>query len=751
MKEKATVCKDDCCSGTARTIWLPMHNGGEDCSCAVEETSAAADIPLFAGGANAISSTFILNGLDCGDCAAKLERKLASIPGVRRAVVNFGAGTLTAEHALSEADIVRVVEKAGYKATPERNLLGKEEGKSSWWKDERTISTAVSGVFFLVATILEWSGTFPQNLTPLYAMAAAVGGYHSAKVAISGLRFLVFDMNVLMSIAVVSAAAIGQWGEAAAVAFLFSLGNTLQSFTMDKTRQSIRRLLAMAPPEALVRRNGREERMAVERIAVGDTIIVGPGERIAMDGNVTHGRSAVNQAAITGESIPVEKQIGDTVFAGTVNEHGVLEIEVTKVAADSTLAKIIHLVEEAQARKAPSQQFTDVFAKYYTPAVLLAAAGVMIIPWLFFTEPFAPWFYKGLVLLVISCPCALVISTPVSIVSAIGNASKQGVLIKGGVYLEQLGGIRAVAFDKTGTLTHGHPEVTDIIPLANTDEDEVLALAAAVEQRSQHPLARAITARAKNLRLEAAVHAKALVGLGIQAEVDGRTVFIGNRRLFEELGRDMSFCEAQIAALENQGKTAVLVGSKEALYGIIAVADTLRPNSPDAIQALRASGIEHIAMLTGDNRRVAEAIAGRLDLDGFRSDLLPDGKVAAVQDITREYGPVLMVGDGINDAPALAAAKVSVAMGVAGSDTAIETADIALMADDLDKLSYVIRLSRKTVAVIKENIAFSILIKAVFVIATFFGLVNLWLAVFADMGASLLVTLNGMRLMRRLG
>lgn len=706
-------------------------------------TKAAQEQPGFR------RTVYRVSGLDCGDCAAKLEKKLAATPGVRSATVNFGAGKLTVEHTLSDSDILRIVEQAGYKAEREDKAVQGTQAKTAWWQTPRTIATMVSGALLLVATVLEWSGMSEQMLIPLFALTAIIGGYSSAKTGLYGLRSWTFDMNFLMTVAVVGAATIGEWGEAATVAFLFSFGNTLQTYTMDKTRQSIRALMQLAPPEAFVRRNGQELQMLVEDIVLGDIIIVKPGERIAMDGVVRNGVSAVNQATITGESVPVEKTTGDSVYAGTVNENGVLEIEVTKIAADSTLAKIMHLVEEAQAQKAPSQQFVDVFAKYYTPAVLLAALSVMVVPWLAFSQPFAPWFYKGLVLLVISCPCALVISTPVSIVSAIGNASRQGVLIKGGAYLEQVGGIRAIAFDKTGTLTIGRPAVTDVVPLDSTSEMEVLTLAASIERWSEHPLAQAIVAKAKDANLKQVTNFKALVGRGAQGDVDGQTVYIGNLRLFEEIGHSLTKYEAQLSALESQGKTVMLLGTQDKVLAMIAVADTIRQNSKDAVKSLRESGMRYIAMLTGDNNRVAGAIAGGLELDAYYSELLPEDKVAAVKNIAREYGNVVMVGDGVNDAPALAAANIGVAMGVAGSDTALETADIALMADDLGKLAYVIKLSRKTVAVIKQNISFAIIVKGIFVIATFFGIVNLWLAVFADMGASILVTLNGMRLMRR--
>jgi Zn2+/Cd2+-exporting ATPase len=519
---------------------------------------------------------------------------------------------------------------------------------------------------------------------------------------------------------------------------------------MDKTRRSIRSLMELAPPVALVRRDNDEKRLPVEDIVVGDIVIVKPGERIAMDGIVRSGVSAVNQATITGESIPVEKTAGDTVYAGTVNEHGALEISVTKGADDSTLARISHLVEEAQAQKAPSQQFVDVFAKYYTPLVLVLAAGVMVVPWLLFQQPFAPWFYNGLVLLVISCPCALVISTPVAIVSAIGNASRRGVLIKGGAYLEVMGSIDAIAFDKTGTLTQGKPVVTDIVVTDGYSESEFLAMAAGIEKWSEHPLAQAVVDRAKGLALKTAGHFKALVGRGAEAEIDGQMLYIGNIRLFEDLGYDLTVHGATLADLEQQGKTVMLMGAGTGILGMIAVADTLRENSRDAIKALHRAGMKHITMLTGDNNRVAGAIARKLDLNTYYSDLMPEDKVATVKKIASDYGKIVMVGDGVNDAPAMAAATVGVAMGVAGSDVALETADVALMTDDLGKLAYLIKLSHKTVAIIQQNIVFSLSIKVIFLLLLALGMGNLWLAVLADMGASLLVTLNGMRLMRSL-
>jgi len=690
-----------------------------------------------------------ISGMDCGDCAAKLERRLAAMPGVRSAAVSFAVGKLTVTHDLAESEIVRLVQQAGFEPFKEEKMGRLPAQGTPLWQNSRTIATLGSGILLVVATVMSWTATATGYTDYLFGLATIIGGFYAARSGLYGLRAFSFDMNVLMTTAVLGAAAIGEWHEGAMVAFLFSLGNTLQNYTLDKTRNSIRALMELAPPEATVIRGLQEVRLPVEEIAVGDVIIVKPGERIAMDGVIRSGASAINEATITGESIPAEKTEGDTVYAGTLLEHGALEITVAKSVDDSTLARITHLVEEAQTGKAPSQQFVDVFAKYYTPLVLIAAAGVMFLPWLFFAQPFSPWFYKGLVLLVISCPCALVISTPVSIVAAIGNASRNGVLIKGGAYLEQMGSIRAIAFDKTGTLTQGRPEVTDVVAAPGFTEADLLSKAAAVEKWSEHPLAKAIVERARGIRLPTAAHFKALAGRGARAEIDGKAVFIGNPRLFEELAFDISQFRQSVRALEQDGKTVMLLGEGDRIVGLLAVADAIREKSRDAVEELRKAGMKHVTMLTGDNNRVAGAIAGKMKLDAYYSDLLPEDKVKAVKKIAEQFGKVVMVGDGVNDAPALATASVGIAMGVAGSDVALETADVALMTDDLSKLSYLIRLSRKTVTVIYQNIGFSIFVKIIFLLAMGLGMSSLWLAVFADMGASLLVTVNGMRLMRQ--
>jgi Cd2+/Zn2+-exporting ATPase len=578
----------------------------------------------------------------------------------------------------------------------------------------------------------------------------ATGGFYTARSGFSSLKSLSMDINFLMTVAVVGAAAIGEWAEGATVVFLFSLGNTLQAYTMEKTRNSIRALMDLSSREALVRRNGGGILLPVEEIAIGDIIIVRPGERIPMDGEVAAGSSDVNQAPITGESMPVEKSAGSEVYAGTINGRGAIEVKVTRLVKDTTLAKIISLVEEAQAQKAPSQQFVDTFAKYYTPAVIAGAVLVATVPWLVLGQPFQQWFERALILLVISCPCALVISTPVSIVAAIGSAARKGVLIKGGAYLEEAGALKVMALDKTGTLTTGRPEVAGVVPAAGYSQDRVLEIAAAIENRSQHPLAGAILryARKNNINVPEGDDFSSFTGKGAGVNIGGEKYYIGNSRLFEEIGVPLGFLNTQLAGMQKAGKTVVIVGSGKEPLGLIAVADKIREGSRAAVEGLRRAGIGKVVMLTGDNTGTAGEIAKELDIGDYRADLLPENKMDAVRALQRQYGKVAMVGDGVNDAPALAAATVGIAMGGAGTDTALETADIVLMADDLTKLPFAMHLSRRALKVIKQNIWFSLLVKIVFIGATFLGFANLWMAVFADTGAALLVIGNGMRLLK---
>lgn len=542
-------------------------------------------------------------------------------------------------------------------------------------------------------------------------------------------------------------------GEVAVVVILFAISEALERFSMDRARKSIQSLMDIAPNEALIKRNGQELTVHVGDIVVGDVMIVKPGQKIAMDGIVVRGHSSVNQAAITGESVPVEKAVDDEVFAGTLNEEGLLEIEVTKLVEDTTISKIIHLVEEAQGERAPAQAFVDKFAKYYTPIIMVVAAFVAIIPPVVTGGNWSTWVYQGLAVLVVGCPCALVISTPISIVSAIGNAAKKGVLVKGGVYLEEMASLKAIAFDKTGTLTKGAPVVTDFALLnPQLDQRQLFAIVAALENRSQHPLASAIVAKAEDEQLPyhdyPVENVTALTGKGITGIVNGKTYYVGSPKLFQERlpTRDITLFAQNIQSLQQQGKTAMLVGTETELLAIVAVADEVRPSSKEVIRKLHEAGIAKTVMLTGDNKRTAHAIGQAIGVADIQAELLPEDKLRFIKQWQKKHGNVAMVGDGVNDAPALAAATVGIAMGKAGTDTALETADIALMGDDLKKLPFTVKLSRKTLNIIKANIAFAIVIKLAALLLVVPGWLTLWIAILSDMGATLLVALNSMRL-----
>lgn len=696
-------------------------------------------------------TTLIIRGLDCADCAAKLERRVQAIPGAEGVRMNFMASRLYVSPDAPVSDILSAVEALGYSGEVEGSRAAVTSAFAPWETNRYLIPTIVSGVLMAVATAVKLLGVTGPAAPTIYTLAIVLGGYLPAK---NGLAMLVhareLDMNVLMVLAVVGAVGIGHFEEGAMVVFLFSLGNALQGYTLDKTRNSIQALMELAPREALVRRDGHELVLAVDDIRIGDIVIVRPGERIPMDGRVVEGVSAVNQAPITGESLPVDKQAGDEVYAGTINQQGALELEVTRLAGDNTISQVIHMVEEAQAKQAPSQQLVDRFARWYTPAVILAAMLVAVVPVLGFNQPFHKWFYQALAMLLVACPCALVISTPVSIVSGIGSAARNGVLIKGGAYLEETGAVAVVAFDKTGTLTRGEPEVMQVIPFNDRSQEEVLVAAAAIESRSEHPLGEAIVrfTRDSALEIPMVTSFQAMPGRGAMAEVEGKLNFIGSLRFFAEQGIPLGAAEEEAERLQNQGQTVMALGDEERVHGLIAVADVLRPDSGNTIKKLKEAGIEKVVMLTGDNDKTAAAIARQVGVDEFRSELLPEDKMDAVQNLLAEYHKVAMVGDGINDAPALASSTVGIAMGAAGTDTALETADIALMADDLAKLPYTIRLSRKTLRIIKQNIVLSLAIKAAILSLVIPGWLTLWLAVVGDMGSSLLVTLNGMRLLR---
>ncbi|MFE8698925.1 heavy metal translocating P-type ATPase [Cytobacillus sp. FJAT-53684] len=692
-----------------------------------------------------------LQGLSCTNCAAKFERNVREIETVNDVQLNFGASKLTV---IGEATVEQL-EKAGafdgIKVLPENQKV--PEIKIPFWKKAENRTTMASLIFLLFGYISIYSlGEEHLATILIFALAILIGGYNLFIVGLRNLTKLQFDMKTLMTIAIIGAAIIGEWSEGAVVVFLFALSEALESYSMDKARESIRSLMDIAPKTALIRRGQQELELAVEDIELGDTLIIKPGQKLAMDGEVIKGQSSINQAAITGESIPVLKTIGDEVFAGTLNEEGSLEVRVTKRVRDTTLAKIIHLVEEAQAERAPSQAFVDKFAKYYTPAIMLIALLIAIIPPIFIGGDWSEWIYRGLAVLVVGCPCALVISTPVAIVTAIGNAAKKGVLIKGGIHLEEAGRLKVIAFDKTGTLTKGTPEVTNMKAIDGHDTNELLAIAMAIEKFSQHPLASAIIRKAEEAGISLndyrADDFHSITGKGAKAFVNGQKYYIGSPKLFEEMTPLSSFVHEEVNTLQIQGKTVMLVGTTEEIIGLIAVADQVRESSSEVIQKLQAIGIQKTIMLTGDNEATGQAIAKQVGVSEVKAELLPQDKLAAIKSLRKQYGKVAMVGDGINDAPALATATVGIAMGGAGTDTAIETADIALMADDLNKLPYTIQLSRRALRIIKENIIFALGLKLLALILIVPGWLTLWMAIFADMGATLIVVFNSLRLLK---
>ncbi|MFC2947034.1 heavy metal translocating P-type ATPase [Virgibacillus sediminis] len=692
--------------------------------------------------------TYRLEGLSCTNCAAKFEKNIRDIQTVEDVQLNFGASKVTVEGEAS----VRQLEEAGafdgIKVYPERE---RQQPKDPFWKKRENLLPLISLLFTIggILAVVQAGDEHPLGIG-LFITAILVGGLDLFRTGLKNLSRLEFDMRTLMTIAIIGAAIIGEWAEAAIVVFLFALSEALEDYSMDKARQSIRSLMDIAPNRATLRRDGQLMEVDVEDVQIGDIMLIKPGDKLAMDGEVVKGATSINQAAITGESIPVYKNPGDEVFAGTLNEEGSLEVRVTKRSEDTTIAKIIHLVEEAQAERAPSQQFVDRFAKYYTPAIIVLAALVAVVPPLFLGGSWSEWVYSGLAVLVVGCPCALVISTPVAIVTAIGNAARNGVLIKGGIHLEETGRIQAIAFDKTGTLTEGKPEVTDILPLGEKSPQEILGMAKALETYSRHPLASSIIRRAEeeNVVDYTAEAFQSITGKGASATIEGIDYFIGSPSLFEEIHAPVEAHAEQIGSLQAEGKTVMLIGTREEITGIIAVADKVRHTSRTIIEKLHALGIRKTVMLTGDNQAAGNAIGEQLGMTDTKAELLPQDKLSAVKEIRQSYGNTAMVGDGVNDAPALAAATVGIAMGGAGTDTALETADIALMADDLEKLPYTVSLSRQALTIIKQNIIFALGIKVVALLLVVPGWLTLWIAILADVGATLAVVLNSMRLMK---
>lgn len=700
----------------------------------------------------ATKQEYRLQNLSCANCAAKFEKNVRQLPEVEDVQLNFGASKLTI---VGETSIEELEAAGAFDGIKVSSVQSREKPKVvPFYKRKENILAAFALLFVVIGyAVSSQRGSDDPWTIAMFIIAILVGGIDIFRTGFKNILRFEFDMKTLMTIAVIGATIIGEWTEAAIVVFLFAVSEALEAYSMNKARQSIQQLMDIAPPTALVKRahgeHYHEMELATEDIQIDDILLVKPGQKIAMDGEVITGLSTVNQAPITGESVPVTKQIGDEVFAGTLNEEGALEVRVTKRVEDTTIAKIIHLVEDAQAEKAPSQKFVDRFAKYYTPAIMLVALAVAVLPPLF-TGDWQHWIYQGLAVLVVGCPCALVISTPVAIVTAIGNAARQGVLIKGGIHLEELGHIQAVAFDKTGTLTKGTPEVTEVFIAEGEDYNDVLQKIAAVEQPSQHPLARAILTKAheENLRDLPVSDFQSVTGKGAYGTVEGEVVFVGSLKWIATIAPLRPELAEQAQQLQVLGQSVIAAASETKVLGIVGIADKIRDESIDVFKALKALNMQHTVMLTGDAEPTAKAIAAELGMTDVRAGLLPEHKLEAMKALREEYGKVAMVGDGINDAPALATADVGIAMGGAGTDAALETADIALMGDDLKKLPYTIGLSRKTLRIIKENIIFALGLKAVALLLVIPGWLTLWIAIFADMGATLIVVLNSLRLMR---
>lgn len=711
---------------------------------------------------------FRIVGMDCAEEVAVLKREVGPVVGgaeylgfdvLRGRMTVLSSATPTSEAAVREA-----VARTGMRAEVWREGSdGNEADDSGRLVPGRLLATLISGLAIVAAVgahaalagslqaglgIIESPMPWPSPL--LYVLAVVSGAWYVAPKAWYAIQRLRPDMNLLMFIAVVGAVTIGEWFEGAAVAFLFSLSLLLESWSVGRARRAVAALMDLAPPTVLLRADdGRETTASPKDVEVGANFIVKPGERIPLDGNVLEGMSQVDQAPITGESVPVPKQPGDAVFAGTINGNGAIVIQATKRAEQTTLASIIRMVDEAHSRKAPSEQWVERFARYYTPAVMLLAILIFLLPPLLLAQPWDRWLYSALVLLVIACPCALVISTPVSIVASLATAARHGVLIKGGVFVEAPARLKAIALDKTGTLTEGKPSVVEVVPLNGHDERELLERASALELRSEHPLAQAILRHAKSLGIAPipADDVQIIQGKGVAGHFNGRLFWLGSHRYLEERGQETPEMHDRLNEMASTGRSVVVVGDEKHVCGFIALADELRPTTRDALQSLRELGIEHLIMLTGDNAPTAKAIAERAGVDEIRAELLPQDKITAVEELVDRYKSVAMIGDGVNDAPALARATIGIAMGAAGADAAIETADIALMTDDLSRLPWLIKHSRRTLAIIRQNIAFSLAVKALFVGLTFVGMASLWGAIAADMGASLLVIFNGLRLL----
>ena len=698
-------------------------------------------------------SRFRVEELDCATEENELREALTPLDGVRRLDFDLVARRVTVTHHLdSPAPIEEAIRQAGMRP----RLLIATPGDSPTERPSLArativtiVTTVVAGLLAVGSEVCVIAGLDEQSIpvAVLAVAAIALGGRETLRKGWQALRSRRLTMNLLMSVAAIGALAIGQWPEAAVVIWLFGVAELIEALSLERARNAIRSLVALAPESAHVRTDtGDWTDTPAGAIGLGAVMLIRPGERIALDGTVTSGNSTVNQAPITGESIPVAKTTGDVVFAGTINERGTLEVTVTAAKGEGTLDRIARSIQQAQSEKAPAQRFVDRFAAVYTPIVFVLAIAVAVLPPMLGHGAWHDWFYKALVLLVLACPCALVISTPVTVVSGLGGAARRGILIKGGIHLEQARRIDTIAFDKTGTLTHGRPELTDRITVGDMPIDDALRIAASINRLSQHPVAHAIVS-AHTGSLHTVEDFEAITGRGVEGTVNGVRYLLGNHRLAEENGVCTSELEAILGGLESDAKTAVVLMTDHLAVAVFAVADTVRATAAQAVADLKRLGVRTL-MLTGDNQLTASAVGRQIGIDDARGDLLPDDKLRIVTELTDTGRHVAMIGDGINDAPALAKAALGIAMGAAGTDTAIETADIALMDDDPRKLAETIRISQHTSHVLWQNIAVALGVKLVFFVLTLTGTASLWLAVLADMGASLVVIANGMRLLR---
>lgn len=698
------------------------------------------------------ASIFRVLGMDCGDEIAAIQKALAH-PMVFSVNASLMASTVTVAHdpTLRIEELRKMIESAGV-----RVAATDHQGPSSL--DQRRIAlVAFSGSFAVLGFVMEALFHLPGLALPLDALAVLSGGTLVFPKAIRAARQWQLDMNVLMSVAVIGAFGIGEHSEAATVVFLFSLSELLEAYSVARARKAIREVMDLAPKMATrILPDGSLESVSVQSVNVGDLLLVKAGESIPSDGTVEEGASLVNQAPLTGESVPVTKEQGSSVFSGTINETGVLKVRVSAMFDDSKVAHVVRMIEEAQKQKAPSERFVDSFARYYTPAVFLAALLTFLVPPFALGGAWNEWLYRALVLLVVACPCALVLSTPVSIVSGLTAMARRGVLVKGGAFLEALGQVKAIALDKTGTITEGKPKVLAVYTINGYGDREILEAAASIEQLSSHPFAEAVVryANERGILHKPATQFRNQVGRGAEATIGGHEYFLGNHRFAHELGICTPELEARLSEMEHQALSVIVVGHRPhagcegEVLGVLALGDPIREEAAAAVQSLREAGIGRLIMLSGDNQKTASAIAAKVGLDEAKGDLLPEDKVREIKNLVSQYKKVAMIGDGINDAPALAQATVGIAMGAAGTDTALETADVALMRDDLGQVAVTVRQGRRALSVIRFNIGLALAVKAIFLVLAFSGYSNLWLAVAADTGTSLLVIANALRLLR---